>query len=258
MNKNQILVAPRFWQNSRRFMPLGFRAAPVKQKTGHWYGGAPTHRGAKCFTCKKKLRLVWDINLRDKGLPEWLVQSFPKLKRLPLYYCFNCPTATTYQLKTDTAILSLDPAGHDGGDETPYACDSGVPDELPRTPLQLTRIPTAIDALIDLEGEIGLDLFDEAARKMLSRYLGMQQTSTWDVPFSQFGGLPAMVQGHQDIQCPNPKCPSPKHQFDRGFHMKELAVVEKEFALGFEWVYAPLAYHICWVCGTIQGNFRCS
>lgn len=40
--------------------------------------------------------------------------------------------------------------------------------------------------------------------------------------------------------------------------MKELAVFEQDAAHGFQWVYAPVAYHICWCCGTIQGNFRCS
>jgi hypothetical protein len=246
------------WQRTRRFLPQALRVSLSNKKTSHWHGGAPPHRGARCFTCKARLRLVWDINLEDKLFPDSTREAFPKLRRLPLYYCFNCPAATTYQVKSDTAVSCMDPDGHNGGDETPYAGDAKPPMELPRQPICLTPLTSVIDGLVTLESELGLDALDASAQRQLSRFIGHKLDSSWDFVYSQFGGHPPMVQGHWDIKCPNHKCAGRRYEHDSAFNMKELAVVEKDGTTGFSWAYAPLAYHICRVCGTIQGNFRCS
>jgi hypothetical protein len=248
----------KYWGGTRRFLPQALRVSLSSKKTGHWHGGTPVHRGARCFICKERLRLVWDINLADAMFPVSTQESFPKLKRLPLYYCFNCPQATTYQIKSDTTVFCMDPDGHDGGDETPYAGSVPIPEELPRQPICLTPLTSTIDALVAIESELGLDALDTAAQRQLSRFIGHKLNSSWDFVYSQFGGQPPMVQGHWEIKCPNHKCAGRNREHDRAFNMKELAVVEKDGITGISWVYAPLAFHICRVCGTIQGNFRCS
>jgi hypothetical protein len=256
--KQGLLYNYKYWQRTRRFLPHAYRVSLSKKKTGHWHGGAPLHRGARCFICKARLRLVWDVNLEDQLLPDSSRQAFPGLKRLPLYYCFNCPAATTYQVKSDTTVSCIDPDGHDGGDETPYADEAPPPAELPRQPLCLTPLTSVVDGLVTLEIELGLDALDAAARRELTRFIGHKLNSPWDFLYSQFGGQPPMVQGHWDIKCPNHKCASRQYERDAAFHMKELAVVERDGLTGLSWVYAPLAFHICRVCHTIQGNFRCS
>jgi hypothetical protein len=238
------------------FSKTGIQGLICRKNTGHWHGGEPEHNNARCFVCKKPLRLVWSLLLADTILPDSLRNAFTGLSRLPLYYCFNCPEATTYQVKSDDAIKTLNPAGHDGGDETPYACQSEVPPHLPRRPIALTRIPSIIDGLTSLE--IGFCDLDIAGQRTLSKYVGKKLHSDWDVVFSQFGGSPTLVQGHWDMNCPNPRCSGKKYEGNSAFQLKELAVIEQDCIDGFSWAYAPLAYHLCWVCGTIQGNFRCS
>lgn len=245
-------------RNTRRFLNQPYRVLFAKSETGHWHGGPPQHRNARCFVCKKPLRLVWSIDLSDAELPDALRQAFPKLSRLPLYYCFNCPEATTYRVTSETALVCIDAAGHEGGSETPYGSETEVPTELPRLPISLQRIPSAIDGLIVLENELGFDGLDTTAQKELSKFVGRQLDSAWDFVYSQFGGQPPMVQGHWDIPCPDPKCPGISYKSRPGFDMKELAVAESDCLTGFQWTYAPLAFHVCWICGTIQGNFRCS
>lgn len=202
------LRVPSHLRNTRRFLKSGFRVGLAGHETGHWYGGPPRHRGADCFTCGAKLRLIWDINLQDERLPVSYREAFPNLSRLPLYYCFNCPQATTYHVQTDDTVICLDPAGHDGGDETPYADGADVPEHLPRSAIQLDEIPPTIDDIINKESESGFDSLDSAEQDQLGTFLSKKVDSPWDLVFSQFGGLPVMVQGHWDIRCPKADCPA--------------------------------------------------
>src|SRR5690242_18919094 len=89
------------WRGTRRFLQSALRVNLGRRTTGHWHGGPPTHQGARCYCCKKPLRLDWNLDLQDPKLPEQFRTRFPNLTRLPLYYCFNCPEATTYQVKSD-------------------------------------------------------------------------------------------------------------------------------------------------------------
>ena len=112
--KQDLRSASYQWRNTRRFLKPPFRVSFSETKTGHWHGGSPQHQKARCFTCKKPLRLVWTIDLSDALLPDALREAFPKLTKLPLYYCFNCPEATTYQVKSETTLSCMHPAGHEG------------------------------------------------------------------------------------------------------------------------------------------------
>ncbi len=243
----------RYWSHTRRLLPIGYRAAFSNSETGHWHGGPVTHRGANCFNCGEKLRLVWDINTLDPALPDMLRLVFPKITRLPLLYCFNCPQATTYQVPSDKAIKCLDPAGHNGGDETPYASETVVPEVLPRLPIALGRINSVIDGLLSISHELGFGILDDPAQELLLKFLDKDMSMAWGLGLSQFGGEPTFLQGHQEITCPH--CADKSRDF--AFLMKELAVVEEDCSAGFKWAGAPLVYHVCRTCGTIQGNFHC-
>lgn len=133
-----------------------------------------------------------------------------------------------------------------------------MPEELQKRPIALKRIPSVIEGILAIESELTFESLDAEARKALSRYLGQKITSPWDISFSQLGGLLVLVQGHWDIKCPNKKCATKREFRKLDLKMQELAVVEQDAVCGFDWVYAPLAFHICRICGTIQGNFRCS
>ncbi|MFN0016815.1 MAG: hypothetical protein ACKVP0_01070 [Pirellulaceae bacterium] len=253
MSDSYRLNSYRYWSNTWRLLPIGYRASFSRAETGHWYGGDVTHKGAKCFTCKAKLRLVWDINILDPTLPEMVRLLFPGISRLPLLYCFNCPQTTTYQVASDTRIKCLDPAGHAGGDETPFTAETAVPAVLPRKPIALRRINSVIDGILSIAHELGFDVLDKAAQKLLLKFLDKDMSMSWGLGMSQFGGEPTFLQGHWEIICPN--CADKSRDF--AFIMKELAVVEEDCAAGFKWACAPLVYHVCRHCRTIQGDFQC-
>lgn len=253
--KRDILQEAVDRRHTRRFVTAGYRVAFSASKTGHWHGGPIQHKNAKCHECRKPLRLIWSINLADKRLSDELRLAFAGITNLPFYYCFNCPQATTYQVSSNEKIKVLDPAGHDGGDDTPYRYVEGFPLELPRKSLSLSRIPSVIEGLMNLD--VSFDGLDEDAKRTMSLYLGKKLTGEWSWVLSQFGGAPSMAQGDWDITCPNNKCPGRKYEENPNFKMKKLAYVDYDAIAGFEWPRAPLAFHICWVCGTIQGNFRC-
>lgn len=258
--KRNYLHEMRYWSETRRFMKRGFRVRFGKSAHEHMHGGPVLHDKAKCFTCRKPLRLDWNINLADSRFIGPLRETFQNLERLPLYYCFNCPEATTYQVVSNTSVRCMDSEGTDGGDETPYMCETSVPAELPLKPLRLTPLPSAIDALMVLANEIDFEMLDASAQQQIAQFLGREVSMTSDFDISQFGGQLTLPQGQQENNCPNPRCPVKKLPYyldGDDFRMKELAVVQQEAVAGFKWVYAPIHYHVCWVCGTLQGNFAC-
>src|SRR5690349_2579834 len=171
MSDKQRFQSYRYWSHTWRLLPIGYRATFAKSETGHWHGGPVTHRGANCFHCGARLRLVWDINVLDPELPDMLRLVFPKITRLPLLYCFNCPQATTYQVRSDKTIKCLDPAGHDGGDETPYTSETVVPEILPRLPIAIERIDSVIDGLLSISHELGYGILDDSAEKLLLAFV---------------------------------------------------------------------------------------
>lgn len=244
------------WEGTQRFLKRPFRVALAGGRARHQHGGPPRHSNARCFLCQKPLRLVWDLDLQDPVLPDVLRETYPKLTRLPLYYCFDCPEATTYLVKSDKTLASLAPQT-DGGDGTPYQEDDAAPAELPKKGLKLIRIPSIIDGLMTLEREIGCDEIDPEADRLTWAFCNEGRDARRLGPFSQLGGHPGLPQGDLVMACPNPKCPGLEFAEQEAFRMKPLAVIEQDGLDGVRGV-APLAYHACCVCGALQGVFQCT
>jgi hypothetical protein len=248
----------REWKRTRRFSPHGFKLLLETQRgVQHWQGGPPIHRGAKCQGCKQPLMLIWDIALHDGQFPKFLAEAFAPIERLPLYFCAKCG-ACSYRLTSEKAIQCFEP--DKDGDESPFA---EMPAELDRRRIAFARIPSPVDGILTLEDTIRFEWLDAAAVKVLHEYYGRPIKSTWDMPFSQFGGQPLFTQGHQQIVCPNQKCPASKleHPYpdlDRDFLMKELAVVEGDADPELQKAYSQIAYHICCTCFAIHSQYRCS
>jgi len=138
-----------------------------------------------------------------------------------------------------------------------------APSQFNCKPINLRPIPTVVEALIALAEDVGVARLDDDARSVLSQYIGQDVNSNWDLPFSQFGGLPLVMQGRREIVCPNPKCfasrlTHPYPSFDRRFLMRELAVVTKDALLDEQaFDHAQIAVHICLHCVTLHSEYRC-
>ncbi len=77
---------PKLWR-SYFYLRQGYHLGENKtSRRGHMQGGAVQHRGAACATCRRPLRLIWEINCRDKRFLRESADIFPGLARLPLYY----------------------------------------------------------------------------------------------------------------------------------------------------------------------------
>ena len=249
---------PDVWRRTSRYLPQGFRITAADERTGHWRGGPASHDGATCYTCGRVLRLVWDFDLSDPALPDLLRDSHPNLTRLPLYFCFDCPKATAYRVVSDSDVLVLKP-NSDSGDESLYR---NVPAELERAPIQIAPIPSDVDEITSLAIEEGEQELTDADWARLQAFFGVEESPLWEYAVSQFGGLPMFLQGEMESGCPDDRnCPSwhvqDASECANDLLMKSLATVEEDPGLGIEWIYAPLAYEICWVCGAIQATFQC-
>jgi hypothetical protein len=244
------------WRETRRAIRFGFRVQFSRRATGHTHGGERLHGNAVCAGCRKPLRLVWDINLQDPSLTPLLPEILVGQSRLPLYYCFNCPEATWYRISSGGQLKVFGRHDDRNSSETLYGSERVVPEILPRRHLKLSKLPSLIDGLICLE--TSLSEIDPSGLEFLSQYLGNKVEGACNLKLSQFGGSPRMIQGHMDhCRCINPKCRSQRYRSWPAFCVKEIAYVERDGLDGFEWAYAPLTFHICWVCGAIRGDFQC-
>ena len=251
-----------------RALARGLRVVQSAKKGMHWQGGKPLHRGAKCALCKQPLRLIWDIDLADPQLPDGLREKLAPRTRLPIYFCCLCPKPTVYSLVSDSSLRMFRPKSvsldydpwNDPHEQNPFR---EAPAQFVRQPIRLEPIPIVVEGLISLAEEIGVQRLDDEARRILSRYVGKTVSSNWDLPFSQFGGLPLVSQGHREVVCPNPTCFAsrlvhPYPSFDRRFLMRELAVVTSEPPLDSQsFHYAQIAVHICLHCASIHSEYRC-
>jgi len=250
---------PRQW-HSRYYMQQGYCvSASANQSSVHWRGGAPQHDGADCPICKKPLLLFWDIDCRDPRFRNESTDLFGELERLPLYYCCRRPEATIYQVVDLEHVRAFRPELRDD-EESPFA---GFPDIFERKALQLGPIPRDVANLLVIVNEFSSDWLNAEEWNRISKFLGAEADSKWDIKLSQFGGAPGFTQGHVDIDCPNPDCPTPRmgHPLlrnERLYKMKELAVIDMDAGFEMDKCYSQIVFHICWKCLTIHADYRCT
>jgi hypothetical protein len=248
---------PEQWHSSY-YLRQSYRISSTHDDAqGHWRGGAPPDDGAECPICKKPLLLFWDINCCDPRFRHELPELFGELQRLPLYYCCRRPEPTIYQVLPGRRVHVFTPEMR-GSEESPFR---DFPDAFERRPLSLEPIPRDVENLLLISNEVTYDWLNEAERARLTQYL--ETDTDYGISLSQFGGIPRLQQGHQQIKCPNPKClthrmghPIVRHH--RHYEMKELAVIGQDARFEMDMNYAQIAFHICWKCHTIQAEYRCS
>ena len=257
-NKEALAQAPEHWR-SWFFMRQGFRVSVAKRSSdSHSMGGPPRHKNAICPLCRNPFLLIWDIDCRDPLFDnerELLLDSF---ERIPLYYCAHCGESA-YQLEADGSIRIHRVTNVD---ESPF---EDFPNQLEQKSIELSPIPRDIENLIRLADDVGFDWLDAMETGRLSDFMGQDIFCLSRLEMSQFGGSPRLIQGHsEDNNCVHRKCPTHKYGHymmggtKRHFWMKELAVVDMDIDLGMDLNYSQIAFHICWKCNTVYGEYRCS
>ena len=214
-------------------------------------------RGAKCHLCKRPLTLLWEINCQDPRFQKESEQVFEGQERLPLYYCLHCPEPTIYRCTGPNRIRVL-PTERSECEESPF---ERIPDSFARRPLVLKPIPREIENLIVLSEHIGLDWLRRPDFATLKKYFADISPYFMDVRRSQFGGLPVVQQGHDEIPCPNKRCPTHKwgHPIMRNkqyYYMKELALIDDDAGFEMESNGAQIAFHLCWACHTVHAGYH--
>jgi len=248
------------WRISRRFFARPLRVSAAKDQAEHFTGGASSHTGCKCQKCEKPLMLLWDIDLCDKLVPEFVRRGYAPATRLPLYICWQC-VAASYAVLSDTKMQVFDDlTDYLTAEETPFQDPSN---KVERRSIALSPIPSTVDALLSLADVVGLDALDDSARKTLDAYLGEEVTSEWDLPISQLGGAPLAYQGHRNLVCPNPKCPAnrlkhPYGELEVPFLMKDLAMIHQTDEPVLAAHCFQLLYSVCGICFSIRAEYRCS
>jgi hypothetical protein len=252
---------PQLWRSSHQLMANGWRLISKRSiKSRHFTGGPSLHTGATCSKCRKRLTLLWDLDLKDPLFPDEVREGFAPASRLPFYICWQC-VAASYRVTANDGIKCFkDLVETLEEDETPFQ-DS--PRELPRRAIGFEAIPSTILGLLLLEGNIGLDAMDKPARQAINDYYETTITSTWDLPFSQLGGQPLIYQGHRSAVCPNPKCPAsrlehPYGEYETRFLMKEMAVVHHDHEPELAKHCFQLLYYVCGICFSMRAEYRCS
>ena len=256
---------PLLWQDGRR---LTAHALCIKYQEGgssHFSGGQASHKGSRCPQCKNKLTLLWDLDLNDELIPDFVRQGFAPATRLPFYICWQCVGAA-YSISSDSRLKcypftrTMDTLGEG---ESPF-CDS--PSELERRSVSLERIPTAVEALLNLADNVGFDGFDKPAQSILMKYLKQYKNkyASWDdLSISQFGGQWHEYQSHGNMVCPNPKCPASKLECsvlesDAQYWMKEMALIDWRDEPVLAEHYFLLLYYVCGVCFSVSAHYSCT
>ena len=251
------------WRSSRRFIAKPLQVTSTTRKSNHFCGGPPPHKGSKCPKCKKQLTLLWDLDLNDELIPDYVREGFSPATRLPLYICWQC-LAASYVVLSETRINCFpfvdSQVDYLQENESPFQ-DS--PEEVERRPISLSRIPSTIEALLSLSDVVGFDEFDKPAQTTLKQFFKTKIRSDGDLPISQFGGSPLVNQGHGNNVCPNLKCPAstlnhPYGEMTAMFLMKELALIHWKDEPALTQHCIQLLYSVCGICFSLQAEYRCS
>lgn len=253
---------PNRWHSTRRFLAIGAKFSPAcVTNSTHFAGGPALHANAKCQECQRKLALLWNIDLADPLFAGEVREGFCPDARLALYICWNCMVASYRQ---SGAKLTTFPPDHYWDhltqDESPYA---DAPSELPKRQIGFQTIPSTIDGLRTIAEVTGIDCLDAEGVSQLSDHYGVPVNLTCDLPYSQIGGGLILLQGHQNLTCPNRKCPASKLEHPFGdyvvhYLMKELATIYIDAEPLLQEHYFQINYHICWVCFSIRAHYSCT
>jgi len=238
------------------------------EPTGHWFGGEPYHTGAQCPVCRVPLLLLADLDCtRIRGKED--AKLFNSLKRLPLYYCWRCCAEhLTYLIIDGKRIRVLRNEGENEGEDFPY---EKYPRSFPRRPVALVPLDYKLAKLLAVYQEIDRYWLSDQDRRSISRRMTKFRHpgfSPRDVNRHQIGGLLALIQGHERVGCPNPKCKAHR-SFKAGYatRMKELAVLCNDPQSGLpmvetsegpqwnEWV--QVVFWVCEECLAIAASNRC-
>jgi hypothetical protein len=239
---------------------------------GHWFGGEPYHKGAKCPVCKIPLLLIADLSCVALRVNE-PARLFHELDRLPLYYCWRCcASGLSYRFVAPDKLEILRNDGNPQGDDFPYR---NFPAEFPRKAVSVVPIPYETAKLLTLEQEVDRKWLSEADQRTLSEQLPLLRHggfADWRSNFHQIGGVIRPLQGHGRIGCPNKLCKAHKSFMD-GYatQMKELAIICNDPRSGLpmvesmedfkktskfdEWV--QIVYWVCEECLTIAVSNEC-
>ena len=236
----------------------GFVVRVAEQSTyDHWQGGPATHNGAFCDRCQRPFLLIWDINCAD---PRFVVDDkpvFKNLKRLPLYYCWRCCAELAYRVSGNERLQLFHNSGSEQEKDFPYP---NYPLQFDRRPIELSRpdeMPKRVRDFLLAPPDARVPKETKAA---LSEWLGRPiRKAEFDIWWQQFGGEPWLIQGEEQMNCPNPKCSAVR----RGAHMKILAAVCNDPLSGLPMIetmddeqrvsgifnrWVQIVYHICEDC----------
>jgi hypothetical protein len=222
--------------------------------------------------CKNALLLLADLDCADIRKTK-SVKLFHELDRLPLYYCWTCcAQRLSYRVVSRSAIKVFKNEGEPQGEDFPYA---NFPAEFEKRPARLVRIPYETAKLLAIAQEVGDDWLaakDVTGIKRRIQNLRHSWFSKSQFNRHQIGGLLNLIQSHERVGCPNPKCKRHK-LFEQGYaaRMKELAVIHNDPRSGLpmvesveelsdpsrfnEWV--QVVYWVCEECLTIAASNRC-
>ena len=238
----------------------------------HWFGGESYHEGAQCPVCKIPLLLIADLSCGPFRESEQ-ARLFHELERIPLYYCWRCCAENlSYRIINQGVIEVFRNDGTPQGNDFPY---DKFPEHFPRKPLAVVPIPYRIATLLAIYQEVDdkwLSAKDHQALFDGLRNLRHDGFFSRDVNRHQIGGLPNLIQGHENVGCPNRQCKEYKSSIEGcGTPMKELAVIPDDPHSGLpmvesidefkrsssfnEWV--QLVYWVCEECLTIAVSNRC-
>jgi len=251
------LDVPELWR-SFHYLRQGYQLdTSAIDRHDHWQGGAPKHKGAVCPSCDQPVRLLWDINCSDARFRKESPQVFGKLKRLPLYYCLNCPYPTIYRC-TGTQRVKMIPASAADSSESSF---SNFPDVFPRKRIAFGTIPPEIENLLLIRQLLGEEWLRTNHRHLLADYFHSRPSPSGNssIRRSQFGGVPILQQDRPKLMCPNDTCPThtwghPIVRNSRYYQMKLLATIEQDTGFEMESHDAQIVFYICWACQTIHGD----
>lgn len=282
-----ISVWPRFWDGSTHFLEKKFRIGnqPTNDSL-HFKGGCVNHRNSDCPNCRRKLSLVWDLDLSDPRFPSFVQEAFAPATRLPLLICWSC-LATCYRVISDEAIQPYETSQSYetlGEDESPL---SEAPINTLQEPLYFSEIPMLIDGLFELD-RLGIMNLDQEAQRAMEAFYGelgisSEEMGNWMTPhrmnmkqyiedrafhyqtFSTLGVHHIGNLSQQHHQCPNPNCK--KRPTDRlfafhNFHKserspKELALVCRDGHALLDDKFVLLRYYLCPDCFAIGAEHSC-
>jgi hypothetical protein len=249
---------------SYRFIPGFIVRVSDQSRHNHWQGGVPDHEGADCERCQKPLLLLWDINCSD---PRFVVDGrrvFKDLQRLPLYYCWTCVADLAYQVVDNKRIHFLLNNGSVQGPDFPYV---KYPLNFDRHPIELSRPDDAPQIVRDFFNDAPEET-STSTRAALSEWLRRPIRDEFDIWWQQFGGEPWLVQGEEQLTCPNLQCAAASD----GRNMKILARICNDPTFGLPMIetsedvershgvvnrWVQVVYHICEQCLTIRAFNRC-